>query len=116
MPEPLIPFALYDECVKIGGSNNLSGAMSLISGERGKELITPGSRATLRRLMHFCADLAKHESTTRMGGPNLALVFAPNLLKNQSNDPMIFARNAESEKNFVALLIQATGKGLWQIS
>ena len=68
---------------------------------------------SLRFLCDFCWQLAQHEGATRMSVSNLALVFSPNLLKDESGDAMVFARNAESEKGFVTVLIGAVGEGLW---
>ena len=33
--------------------------------------------------------------------------------QDESGDPLVFARNAEAEKGFIALLIQAVGEQHW---
>ena len=75
--------------------------------------IDPVAYHALRYLMVFCWELSGHEETTKMGVSNLALVIAPNVLKDESGDPVIFARNAEAEKGFIALLIKGVGEQHW---
>jgi hypothetical protein len=110
MPEPLIPFSLYEKCVAVGGSRDKHKAVEVIQAVR---TLSPARFNSLRYLCQFCWQLAQHENATRMSVSNLALVMAPNLLKDESGDPMVFARNAESEKGFVSTLIGAVGAGLW---
>ena len=40
-----------------------------------------------------------------MSKPNCAMVFAPNVLRSRTNDPMLFARNQENEQRFLLHLI-----------
>ena len=70
------------------------------------QLIKPSSRACVVFICNFLKKLSEAHAVTKMTVDNLALVFAPNLLKNPSNDPMVFATNSDSEKRFIKYLIE----------
>ncbi|GMH57920.1 hypothetical protein TrRE_jg7124 [Triparma retinervis] len=69
--------------------------------------LDPAARACVDHLCGFLKRLSGRSGVTKMTTGNLALVFAPNLIKNPSEDPRVFAMHAESEKRFVAMLIEA---------
>lgn len=99
MPEPLIPYELYNNCVGAGRRNDVEAVRTALS------QVPTAHHATLRYLARFIRDLASHRSETQMDVHNLCLVVAPNVLRNPSNDPMLFATNAESEKRFLQLVV-----------
>ena len=99
MPEPLIPYDLYNACVTAGRRND-AGSVNDILGR-----VPNAHLATLRYLSRFIRDLASHRSKTQMDVHNLCLVLAPNVLRNPSDDPMLFATNAESEKRFLQVVV-----------
>ena len=45
---------------------------------------------------------------TNMEVSNLSLVFAPNIIRSPSNDPSIFAANADAEKRCFELFVAAS--------
>lgn len=101
LKSPLIPSSLYDQCVNAGRSGDVSLALSVLP------LLSPASRACVEHLCAFLKSLGAQSSVTKMNTGNLALVFAPNIIKSPSDDPRVFAMHAESEKRFVSMLIDA---------
>jgi len=102
---PLFPTDLYDRCVNAGRSGNSVQALGILPD------LEPANRACVEHLCGFLAVLSRSAKKTKMTASNLALVFAPNLLKSPSDDPKVFAMHAESEKRFITLLIEAQGGG-----
>ena len=127
MPDPLLPYNIYNKGVDIGRTQGpeavraavavltsaLTGASGTAAAPSADATLDRPSFRTLRYLLHFCWELSAHESVTKMGVSNLALVMAPNIMKDESGDPLIFARNADAERGFVALLIDGIGQQLW---
>ena len=101
LKSPLIPSSLYDQCVNAGRSGDVSLALSVLP------LLSPASRACVEHICAFLKSLGAQSSVTKMNTGNLALVFAPNIIKSPSDDPRVFAMHAESEKRFVSMLIDA---------
>lgn len=99
MPEPLIPYDSYDTCVNAGRRSDVESVRNALS------QLPTAHVSTLRHLAQFIRNLAVHRDETQMDVHNLCLVVAPNVLRNPSNDPMMFATNAESEKRFFQLVV-----------
>src|SRR5690606_30150720 len=68
MPEPLIPYELYNTCVSAGRSNDTEAVTSALS------QVPTAHHATLRYIARFIRDLAAHRSETQMDVHNLCLV------------------------------------------
>jgi hypothetical protein len=67
---------------------------------------------TLKYLIGFLRRMAKSEAVTRMGPPNLAMVFAPNIVDvTNTTDPMQVAKVSEVSKEFLMTLINE-----WDVS
>jgi len=96
---PLIPFELYERAVESGKKNDIATLRNLWTH------LPEAHKYTILHLGDHLAELSEHQSATQMGLDNLALVVAPNLMKNPENDPMLFAANAESEKRFFNMLL-----------
>jgi hypothetical protein len=61
---------------------------------------------TLKYLVGFLKQMATSEKETKMGGPNLAMVFAPNIVDmSMTTEPMQVARLSETAKEFLHALI-----------
>ena len=80
LPQPLIPFAKYDECIimqkTITDPETKREAVKALLSE-----LDPVSRATLKYILAFCRRVAEYEHHNLMGAPNLALVIGPNILR-----------------------------------
>ena len=61
----------------------------------------------LTYLIHFLQDFAQPEvvALTKMDSSNLAMVFAPNVLRCTSQDPKVILENTRKEMNFIRTLI-----------
>lgn len=61
----------------------------------------------LTYLIHFLQEFSHPEvvASTKMDSSNLAMVFAPNLLRCQSQDPKVILENTRKEMNFIRALI-----------
>ena len=99
LKEPLFPISIYSECVDAGRSKTSRDANQVY------DKLEPANRACLEHLFGFLKRLAKHSDKTRMDESNFALVFHPNLLRDESGDPMTFQQNSEFQRRFIHYLI-----------
>ena len=100
MSERLFGYELYEKCVAVGRSRDGSEAVAIL------KLLRPANRACVVFLCRFLKKLSLAHNVTKMTSENLALVFAPNLLKSEGDDPMSFALNSDAEKRFLLYLIE----------
>jgi hypothetical protein len=74
--------------------------------------LPPIYRHTLKYLIGFLIKFAEFQATTKMGPPNLAMVFAPNIVDMSSLfDPMEVARLSSDSKDFILALMEG-----WDVS
>jgi Rho GTPase-activating protein 39 len=61
----------------------------------------------LKSLVYFLQEFSLPEvvASTKMDSSNLAMVFAPNLLRCRSDDPKIILENTRKEMNFIRAII-----------
>lgn len=61
----------------------------------------------LSYLVHFLQEFSQPEVVvnTKMDSSNLAMVFAPNILRCTSQDPKVILENTRKEMNFIRTLI-----------
>ncbi|XP_062534951.1 uncharacterized protein LOC134204124 isoform X3 [Armigeres subalbatus] len=97
--DPLIPDDLYDDCV---ATEDPAEAATIV------EKLPKINRLVLTYLVHFLQQFALPDvvASTKMDSSNLAMVFAPNLLRCQSQDPKVILENARKEMAFMRTLIQ----------
>lgn len=111
LPDPLIPYALYENFIKVGQNTNSSVA------ERCDELINrvlirlpPANRHALYLLGKHLEGVNKYNNVNRMNFKNLSVVFAPTLARDASGDREMTdmgARNEATEfllSNFATVL------------
>ena len=103
---PLIPSVLYEQCL----STAVSGDLDEVSTILGK--LTPSSYACVGYLANFLNQMATAADKTRMTASNLALVIAPNLLREPSGDAVAMLQHADQEASFVGLVMTQFGTGL----
>lgn len=98
LPDSLVPTALYDTALAAPGPE---GALTLIN------KLPSLNAKVIRHLVKFLALMAEpdHVKATLMTLENLAMVFAPSLLRCPSEDPMMILANAKRECAFVKNLI-----------
>jgi hypothetical protein len=103
LPEPIVPFNLYQDALDAGASNDPGPSIRLL------HKLPPVHSRTLRHCIALLRELADNENATKMSHANCAMVFAPNVLRSRTNDPMLFARNQENEQRFLKhLIVNAT--------
>uniref|UniRef100_A0A336ML90 CSON013868 protein n=1 Tax=Culicoides sonorensis TaxID=179676 RepID=A0A336ML90_CULSO len=95
---PLIPEHLYEECVQ---TEDPKEAMKIV------EKLPKLNKLVLTYLIHFLQQFAQPEvvANTKMDSSNLAMVFAPNILRCISEDPRVILENARKEMAFLRTLI-----------
>eukprot|EP01114_Cavostelium_apophysatum_P013513 TRINITY_DN3289_c0_g1_i1.p1 TRINITY_DN3289_c0_g1~~TRINITY_DN3289_c0_g1_i1.p1 ORF type:complete len:665 (-),score=156.22 TRINITY_DN3289_c0_g1_i1:9-2003(-) len=93
LPEPLIPFAMYEQFQEIAGIGDPEGRV------RGLQLLIPTlpnmNRRLLQYLILFLTRVASHSNVNKMVPKNLGIVFEPNILKKKSSTQTDLARMAE---------------------
>ena len=108
LPEPLIIPALYNECIQLIKStsniNKVPAYESVIAVYMGLPEI---HRVILQHLSVLAKEIGQYESVNRMNIDNLAIVFAPCLMRNPAQDPMVLLEYTKYETKFVAALFRA---------
>jgi len=100
LAEPLFPPDLYNECIEAGKKVN-DGSRAVRVAHR----LSETNLKTLVYILRFLRQLAGHEAVTKMGQSNLALVFAPNFVRNPQADVMSMARDSDYANRFLEHLI-----------
>ncbi|KAJ1719874.1 hypothetical protein LPJ53_005431 [Coemansia erecta] len=101
LAEPLIPDALYDECMAAPDDPDVAAAVVA-------RLAEPARRVLGFLLRFFAALLQPHVvARTKMDAANLALVFGPTLLRNPVSDLRDVFANSAGEQAFVLTLINS---------
>jgi hypothetical protein len=108
LTSPVIPDMYYSECIKIGSSPQPNPADVL----RVVELIPSPNRAIMHTLACLVRQVCSSENIgfTRMSVANLAIVFAPCVLRTsvrEDTDIASFMQNSKLEINFIATFFQA---------
>ncbi|CAN3364836.1 rho-type GTPase-activating protein 1 [Diutina catenulata] len=88
LPDPLIPFALYDDFVKVSSANAASKVDKRIDDLRAK-VLSRLPAANMHVLYLLCKHLAlvnRYASVNRMGYKNLSVVFAPTIARDQTGE------------------------------
>lgn len=80
MSKPLMPYSLYGDFVQMGRSN--PSRRALLARDLVFQIPAP-SRHFLQYLAKSLNDVAVHQDTNMMSAKNLAIVFAPNILRPQ---------------------------------
>ena len=98
---PLVPYRFYDLCLQASKTNSVEAAQDVVM------RLPPPNRVTLKYLCSFFNKIASNAQNNAMSASNIALVISPNILRNEGNDALLFAQNAENEKRFVAFIIES---------
>ncbi|MES1911752.1 MAG: hypothetical protein MHM6MM_004136, partial [Cercozoa sp. M6MM] len=103
LPEPLIPFDRYDKAMALVRSADLTSTDFTDNPLELNNL----RKEILARLLCFLAEVSKHESENLMTAHNLAVVFAPNLMRRKVPCMMSAARDAKECVRLVESMILA---------
>jgi len=101
LPQPLVPSAFYTRCVTLGASDPKEALKIL-------EELPELNKRVICYVLGFVCNFLKPEymSVTKMGVENLAMIFAPLFLRNESTDPAMMLLNSGFEASFVQNLIE----------
>jgi hypothetical protein len=114
LSEPLIPSRSYHAALDAGRAG-LGGdtrpTLRLL-----RDGLPPANAATLQYLVQFLNHCAELSPVNQMTPTNLSIVMSPNLLRHPSDDPLRMVQNAEGERRFVAVLMEAVRKGEGELS
>lgn len=88
IPDPLIPFSLYDEYIKVISQNPASKADKKINDLKTNVIqrLAPANKATLYMLCKHLALVNSYQSVNRMGYKNLSVVFAPTVARDVTGE------------------------------
>ncbi|KAI3639330.1 hypothetical protein MIR68_002860 [Amoeboaphelidium protococcarum] len=100
LTDPLVPTELYDYCIK--NAENPEKALAIFS------KIPEHNQNVLEYLINFLQIVGepKNQPVTRMSINNIAMVFAPNILRCPSENLQVILENTKYEQGFVRTLIQ----------
>jgi Rho GTPase-activating protein 39 len=98
--QPLIPAALYDECIEKAEDSDAANKML--------ERLSALNLRVLRFILRFLKMLAQpqHQAVTKMSPANLAMVFAPNFLRCPSNNPQVILTSSKQAAQFVENILK----------
>jgi len=102
LEQPLVPSELYDAAIAAAHAD--TPAESIAVAEQLPEL----NRRVAAYVVEFLRALARPENVplTKMGMPNLAMVFAPNFLRCPSEDLSVIFNSQKHQQTFVRHLIE----------
>lgn len=100
LTNPLVPFALYDQAIQVSNSTEDTVAFAETQLPKPNLLLLKYLCRFLRVVCH-----ADYVESNKMNGSNLALIFAPTLIRMDSDKPQDAVKNLKSEIQFVFSLI-----------
>lgn len=103
LSEALINPELYQACVDLAKEENIGipGFFQIY------DSLPQLTRDVIEHLAGLLIDVIKHKDVTKMTVDNIAIVFAPNFLRCESDDPVEMMTNSKFETRFVTLLLTA---------
>ncbi|KAM9379598.1 rho GTPase-activating protein 22 [Phaethornis superciliosus] len=110
LPEPVIPFANYEDFLSCGQ------LLSKDEGEGTQELVKQVKnlpRANYNLLKYICKfldEVQAHSSINKMSVENLATVFGPNILRPKMEDPVTMMEGTSLVQHLMTVLISKQGR------
>eukprot|EP01128_Nolandella_sp_AFSM9_P005525 TRINITY_DN2674_c0_g1_i1.p1 TRINITY_DN2674_c0_g1~~TRINITY_DN2674_c0_g1_i1.p1 ORF type:complete len:729 (-),score=185.24 TRINITY_DN2674_c0_g1_i1:161-2311(-) len=105
MPVPLMTFALYNSIIQAQKSPDENLRRRFIRRFLRDSLPLPNFH-TLKYLCYFMREVSTFSSVNKMAAPNLAVVFAPNLVKTDVNNVIAMVQHSPQINSFVVSLIE----------
>lgn len=99
MAEPVIPPDFYEQCLMVG--SDVDEAIRIL------DELPELNRMTLKYIIKFLQVIGspRYQPQTKMTISNLAMVFAPNVLRCPSDNPLVILANSKFEQSFLRILI-----------
>ncbi|KYO25175.1 rho GTPase-activating protein 22 isoform X2 [Alligator mississippiensis] len=110
LPEPVIPFAKYEDFLSCGQ------LLSKDEGEGTQELVKqvknlpPANYNLLKYICKFLDEVQSHSSINKMSVQNLATVFGPNILRPKMEDPVTMMEGTSLVQHLMTVLISEQGR------
>eukprot|EP01112_Ceratiomyxa_fruticulosa_P021104 TRINITY_DN7345_c0_g2_i2.p1 TRINITY_DN7345_c0_g2~~TRINITY_DN7345_c0_g2_i2.p1 ORF type:complete len:924 (-),score=240.15 TRINITY_DN7345_c0_g2_i2:191-2962(-) len=107
MNEPLLTYSLYPQFLKVQGIENVEEKLHTIKNLLKRVL--PENHGILRELLFFLHSVSLHSETNKMTTVNLAIVFAPTLLKREvveGVDMEVITKEASQSIDIIKLMIE----------
>ncbi|NXG12702.1 RHG22 protein, partial [Sakesphorus luctuosus] len=110
LPEPVIPFAKYEDFLSCGQ------LLSKDEGEGTQELVKQvknlpqANYNLLKYICKFLDEVQAHSSINKMSVQNLATVFGPNILRPKMEDPMTMMEGTSLVQHLMTVLISEQGR------
>ncbi|CAM4580861.1 rho GTPase-activating protein 22 isoform X2 [Caretta caretta] len=110
LPEPVIPFAKYEDFLSCGQ------LLSKDKGEGTRELakqvktLPQANYNLLKYICKFLDEVQAHSSVNKMSVQNLATVFGPNILRPKMEDPVTIMEGTSLVQHLMTVLISEHGQ------
>ncbi|XP_064165161.1 rho GTPase-activating protein 24 isoform X2 [Anguilla rostrata] len=105
LPEPVIPFAKYEEflsCTKLLSKDEESGMKEL---RKQVESLPPVNYNLLKYICRFLDEVQSYSGVNKMSVQNLATVFGPNILRPKVEDPVAIMEGTVLVQQLMSVLI-----------
>ncbi|ESO07965.1 hypothetical protein HELRODRAFT_75127, partial [Helobdella robusta] len=105
LPIPLITFEVYFKVIDIVREDDLNNTQKLEQIKNSFELLPPAHNHTLKHLISHLHRVTEKQQKNMMNAENLAIVFAPTLLRSPETDPLFSLTAVRYERELIELLI-----------
>ncbi|XP_052802986.1 N-chimaerin-like isoform X2 [Mya arenaria] len=103
LPIPLITFESYRKIIQ--GMNQESKKDKVTFLREGLAMLPPAHYQTLKYLVNHLVRVSEHKAKNMMTTDNLAIVFAPTLMRSPDSDPMLNLMSVGAEQKAVEMLL-----------
>ena len=101
LPIPLITFEIHTQLLELRQATLSMAVIRPII-----RRLPPAHFHTLKYLCDHLLKVSHHSSRNQMTMENLAIVFAPTLMRSENPDPMIGLKNSKSTQHIIEILIE----------
>lgn len=110
LPEPVIPFARYEDflsCAQLLTKDEGEGTLELA---KQVSNLPQANYNLLRYICRFLDEVQAHSNVNKMSVQNLATVFGPNILRPQIEDPVTIMEGTSLVQHLMTVLIRKHGQ------
>ena len=101
LPIPLVTFDVHTQLLELRPS-----VLCLTTVRPIIRRLPPAHFHTLKYLCEHLLNVSQHSSRNQMTMENLAIVFAPTIMRSENPDPMIGLKNSKSIQRLIEILIE----------
>ncbi|XP_064000847.1 rho GTPase-activating protein 22 isoform X6 [Pogoniulus pusillus] len=110
LPEPVIPFAKYEDflsCGQLLSKDEREGTQELVKQVKN---LPQANYNLLKYICKFLDEVQAHSSINKMSVQNLATVFGPNILRPRMEDPVTMMEGTSLVQHLMTVLISEQGR------